>query len=242
MMQITISLRALVLVLLLGMVVFTGSDVAHGAPSAAELIGDGLLMTNPGQNGARDIHTDSSTSGGNNLGGVRIYAGNTLTNPPTTAALQFYGNGHTGSPGQAFIDSGANNNAAIIFRTAPAGQGVAERMRITSDGKIGIGTQFPSSAAAVTVRATAGTAISAVTLDSTSTGIAIDGSADGANTSGVTGSNFSKGRGVTGLSDSGDGAYGSSNSLNGVHGVTQSGWAGYFEGNVKVTGQIQNNS
>src|SRR5689334_2777900 len=119
--SISLSLRAIVFVLLLCAITLTGAaDVARGALAAAELTGsDGLLMTNPGQNGARDIHTDNG--GGGNLGGVRIYAGNSLANPPATAALQFYGNGHTVFPGQAFIDSGSNANAAIIFRTAASG-------------------------------------------------------------------------------------------------------------------------
>jgi hypothetical protein len=138
--QITISLRSLVFVLVLGAILFTGSDVATGAPSSADLsVTDNIVFTGPGQNGARDIRTTG------NLGGIRIYANGGLANPPTTAALQFFGNGHTTFPGQAFIDSGANNNAAIIFRTAPASQGVAERMRVAANGNVGIGTATPKS-------------------------------------------------------------------------------------------------
>jgi hypothetical protein len=37
-------------------------------------------------------------------------------------------------PGQAFIDSGAHNDAAVVFRTAPTGGTITERMRINASG------------------------------------------------------------------------------------------------------------
>jgi hypothetical protein len=80
-----------------------------------------------GKDGFADIHTV------NNLGGLRFYNAATLTTTPEGAALQFWGNG-SGLPGQAFIDSGAAADAAVILRTAPAGGTVAERMRINSAG------------------------------------------------------------------------------------------------------------
>src|SRR4051812_4572616 len=113
MLQLTVSLRAIVFVLLLGAITFTGSDVARGAPSVADLNQDGnIIFSGPGVDGARDIRTT------NNDGGLRFYNGNgPLTNPPDGAAIQFFGNDRGTFNGQAFIDSGAHANAAIIFRT-----------------------------------------------------------------------------------------------------------------------------
>src|SRR5207244_3304657 len=42
------------------------------------------------------------------------------------------------------IDSGAHNQAAVIFRTAPSGGTIAERMRVTAMGNVGIGTPTPN--------------------------------------------------------------------------------------------------
>jgi hypothetical protein len=80
----------------------------------------------------------------NNTGGVRIYSAPTLTNSPASAAIQFFGTG-SAFTGQAYIDSGAHDNAAVIFRTAGTGGTIAERMRITATGKVGIGTNNPAS-------------------------------------------------------------------------------------------------
>ncbi|HEY3134535.1 MAG TPA: hypothetical protein VGL29_00660, partial [Blastocatellia bacterium] len=79
----------------------------------------------------------------NNSGGIRIFGAPTLTGTPAAAAIQFFGTGHAGFPGQAYIDSGANDAAAVIFRTAGTGGTIAERMRITAAGNIGIGTNNP---------------------------------------------------------------------------------------------------
>src|SRR5215510_8519875 len=79
-----------------------------------------------------------------NNGGIRIFANPTLTSSPATSAIQFFGNGHPSFPGQAYIDSGANDAAAVIFRTAGTGGTIAERMRITAAGSIGIGTTAPT--------------------------------------------------------------------------------------------------
>jgi hypothetical protein len=99
---------------------------------AIDLIQDGhIIFTGPSPEGARDIRTST------NDGGLRFYNGNgPLTNPPEGAAIQFFGNDRGTFNGQAFIDSGAHANAALIFRTAGAGQGVSERMRIESSGDI----------------------------------------------------------------------------------------------------------
>jgi hypothetical protein len=91
-------------------------------------------------NGAADIRlADTNTQA------IRIYASNTeLTTTPDGAGFQFFNNANVSFPGSVFFDSGANNNAAIIFRTAPTSTVISERMRITSDGRIGIGTSTPS--------------------------------------------------------------------------------------------------
>src|SRR3954451_15746010 len=68
-----------------------------------------INISAPTPNIFADIHTTT------NLGGLRFYNAATLTSTPNGAALQFWGNG-SGLPGQAFIDSGAHNDAAIIFR------------------------------------------------------------------------------------------------------------------------------
>jgi hypothetical protein len=74
------------------------------------------------------------TSAGTNSNGFRIYASNTLTETPNAAAIQFFSIGHPLYPGQFYLDSGADNNAALIFRTAVTSGTITERMRITADG------------------------------------------------------------------------------------------------------------
>jgi hypothetical protein len=86
----------------------------------------------------RDIRMSDS------LGGLRFFATNSLTASPSGAAIQFFSNGNTNYRGSAFIDSGAHNDAALIFRTAPTGGGITERLRINSIGNIGIGTPAPT--------------------------------------------------------------------------------------------------
>ena len=66
--------------------------------------------------------------------GIRIYANNTLATSPGGAAIQFFSSDHSAFPGQFYMDSGANNNAALIFRTAVTAGNITERMRITSAG------------------------------------------------------------------------------------------------------------
>jgi hypothetical protein len=104
-----------------------------------EVIDGNLVFTGPNQGGAKDIRTSNTD------GGLRIFNGQTLSPIPEGAAIQFFGNGSASYPGQAFIDSGAHNNAALIFRTAGAGQGITERMRVSAAGNVGIGTATPNS-------------------------------------------------------------------------------------------------
>ncbi len=79
----------------------------------------------------------------NNDHGLRLYATDTLTYTPTGAAIQVFGN-DAGLPGQLFMDSGAHDDAALIFRTAGTNGTITERMRISSSGNVGIGTTNPS--------------------------------------------------------------------------------------------------
>jgi hypothetical protein len=79
------------------------------------------------QNQFADIHTTT------NIGGMRYYNAATLTESPDGAAIQFWGNG-SGLPGQAYIDAGANDQGAVIFRTAPTGGTITERFRINATG------------------------------------------------------------------------------------------------------------
>jgi hypothetical protein len=94
-------------------------------------INGNILFTSP------DLHKDIRTS--DNSGGLRFYAAPALTANPNGAAIQFWGNGSPSFPGQAYIDSGAHDGAAIILRTAPTGGTITERLRISSTGNVGIG-------------------------------------------------------------------------------------------------------
>jgi hypothetical protein len=80
-----------------------------------------------------------------NLGGLRFYGTNSLTSTPDGAAIQLFGN-KTSLNGQLFLDSGANNAAALIFRTAPTNGTITERMRIASNGNVAIGATGTSTA------------------------------------------------------------------------------------------------
>ena len=114
--------------------------VVGGASAAPTNVDEAIVFTSPnnGQTYARDIRLSD------NLGGLRFFASPTMTAQPEGAALQFFGNASPAFPGQAFLDSGAHNNAAVIFRTAQTAGTIAERMRITSAGNVGIGTNAPA--------------------------------------------------------------------------------------------------
>jgi hypothetical protein len=87
-----------------------------------------------------DIKLGSSTPKG-----IRIYADNqVLTSSPAGAGFQFYRITDTNFPGQVYFDSGAHNNAAIIFRTAITSGTITERARFTSAGRLLIGTTTES--------------------------------------------------------------------------------------------------
>jgi hypothetical protein len=135
MIQINLSVRSLVIILVLGVALFAGSDVARGAPAAANLdVDNQIRFTAPGFNVAHDINVVDQA------GALRFYGCPELSNPPNCAAIQFFGNHANTFGGQAFIDSGATSNAAIIFRTATDGQGLTERMRISAQGQFTMGS------------------------------------------------------------------------------------------------------
>ena len=80
--------------------------------------------------------------GSTNPKGLRIYASNAdlAQVGPAGAGFQFFSTSSTNFPGQVYFDGGAHNSSAIIFRTAQAGNSVAQRMRIFANGNINIGS------------------------------------------------------------------------------------------------------
>jgi hypothetical protein len=118
----------------------TCASLAVAAPACAQdtPIGGNILLIPVGVNPRSDIKLSNNTSG------ARIIAAPDLTVAGEGAAIQFFGSGHPLRPGQAYIDSGANNAAAIILRTAPAGGTITERFRIDAVGNIGIGVSNPA--------------------------------------------------------------------------------------------------
>ena len=81
---------------------------------------------------AADIRLGSS-----NPLGLRIYASTTpLTATPTGAGFQMFTNASPLFPGHMYFDSGANNSAALNFRTAVTGGTITTRLRIEANGTI----------------------------------------------------------------------------------------------------------
>lgn len=99
--------------------------------AANQTIDGNLLFTDPGQDGVRDIQLV------NNDGGFRMFTAPSLSATPGGAAIQFWGSASV-LTGQAYIDTGAHNNAAVIVRTAPASGSITERLRVDSAGNVTI--------------------------------------------------------------------------------------------------------
>jgi hypothetical protein len=194
----------------------------RGKPSRVNQLVDGdLVFSAPGQSPyVRDIKLSDSR------GGVRVYAADALATVPAGAAIQVFGNSAAPFSGQLFLDSGANSNAALIFRTAGTGGTITERMRLGANGNLGIGTSS-TSFARMTVIASSGPALRASSPKS-----------DGIN-------GFStESRGVAGFSETGIGVVGNSLAGIGVRGSTNStgGLAGQFDGNVEIRGNLTKSS
>jgi hypothetical protein len=153
--------------------------------------------------------------------------------PPTPLPWTLTGNNNVTSDGSNFL--GTQNNAPLIFKTnSTAGGG--ERMRITSDGNVGIGVIGPSAKLSVQsesfigVRGTSSSNVGVVGESSSLSGVV------GTSSSwyGVVGfSSFGTGVrgespssiGVEGVSSSSIGVSGTSSSAEGVHGASSS-WYG----------------
>ena len=184
----------------------------------------------------------------NNNGGLRFYGAGVLTEVPNGAAIQFFGNNSQFFPGQLFLDSGASNSAALIFRTAPAGGIITERMRVTPAGNVGIGVTNP----AVRLHANGGSGLAIYAESNSGDGLFGESHGSGAgvvalsrNGNGLFGESEASGAGVFGESASGNGVTGRSRGSNGAGILGQNvggGLAGRFEGNVVVTGTINQSS
>jgi hypothetical protein len=118
-------------------IIISGTGGTGGGGSANLSAATNVTFTTTGQDVAHDITV------GDNKGGLRFFGCPDLTPTPDCAAIQFFGNASSGFPGQLFLDAAANNYAAIIFRTAGTGEAITERMRMTSDGWLGVGTPSP---------------------------------------------------------------------------------------------------
>jgi hypothetical protein len=173
-------------------------------------------------------------------------------------AWQELGGANTGQPNNAINANihwlGTRNAAPLIIRTenGPLGAGnapnpAAEAMRITAaaDGRrVGIGTTIPQAKLDVNgaIRAFGNFAVEATSPSGPSffgfttqgNGIlGISGSLSTLNDAGVSGEGLQRnGIGVEGVAETGSVALG-------VWGRSREGYAGYFTGNVRVTGQLQ---
>ena len=226
----------------------TVSRDTEPVPLANQVVDGDIVFTSPGQSTyARDIRLSD------NFGGLRFIGADSLTTTPAGAAIQFFGNNASPFNGQLYLDSGALNSAALIFRTAQTGGTISERMRVTAGGQVAIGKITPfgqldvESSGGITVRALnvgRGTGVSGASLGD---GSGVLGFSTVGN--GVRGevNNTTVGAGVFGLSSAtdGNGVIGEANAganAYGVWGRSTSGLAGRFSGNVQITGNLSKGS
>ena len=194
------------------------SNGRGGSGGGSQTMNGDLIFTSPGQFlYPRDIRMSDT------FGVMRLYAANTLTTPAVGASMQLFGNNAGIYSGQMYVDSGALDSSALIFRTARTGGTLAERMRVTAGGFVTINTN--TGFGRLSVKDDNFTAVHG----SSSKGKGIEGySQSGIGVFGVTDNSFGDGIGVYG--------YNSSGSAGG------SGYAGYFHGNVHVTGTLSKNA
>jgi len=126
--------------------------------------------------------------------------------------------GRLGQDGTGFFFSSDTNGKVIKFATNNGT--LNERMRITSDGNVGIGTSTPADKLDVIATAAGATGLSVQATDLTTANTAVSGLANGLN-----------GAGVFGEAENGSLAFG-------VWGRSASGVAGQFDGKVNVTGTL----
>jgi hypothetical protein len=89
-------------------------------------------------------------------GGLRIGALVTFASSPAGAAIQLFSNDVDAPfPGNAYIDTGADNNASIYFRTAASAGSLTERMAVRNDGGVTIGSPTGASKGPGTLNAEA---------------------------------------------------------------------------------------
>ncbi len=92
---------------------------------------DNLVFSTPAASALKSVKLATNAGGG-----ILLFAGNTLTSSPAGASMQFYSISDPSFPGQVFFDSGAHNNASLIFRTAATAGTITDRFTIDSAGVI----------------------------------------------------------------------------------------------------------
>lgn len=213
---------------------------ARGGAGGSSVDGD-IVFTSPGAFlYPRNIRLSDS------YGVLRFFASDSLTNSPTGAAVQLFGNNADTFNGHLYLDSGAHSSAGIFFRTAGTGGTLTERMRIRADGRIAVNA---TTSLYSTFRVVAVNSVGVMGESSSDTGSGVYGISHGPRGNGVSGyADGDAGAGVSGTSaSSGDGVRGTARGGLygiGVHGIATEGStiAGFFEGNVYVTGNLVKSS